>query len=88
MRTLYKKLDRFVYNKIKISRMIPSFLCYVPPSVEFLEPTTPPVFKPDCCPCDRLLGQASSMEDFENLLDVPLLKYVRPHFYFALLVFL
>src|SRR6218665_1733206 len=25
--------------------MIPSNLCYVPPSVDFLGPTTPPVFK-------------------------------------------
>ena len=26
--------------------MIPSILCYVPPSVELLRPTTSPVFKP------------------------------------------
>jgi len=40
MRTLSKsgdfsEIDRFVYNLIKISGMIPSILSYVPPSAEF-----------------------------------------------------
>jgi len=37
-----------VYNYIQIARIIPSTLCYVPPSVELFKTRThdPPVFKP------------------------------------------
>ena len=64
VRTLSKsgdsaEIERFVYNWIKIPGIIPSILCYVPSSVDFLGPTTPPcsqtrthdtpVFKPDWC---------------------------------------
>jgi len=54
----FSEIDRFSYNRINLSAIIPSIFCYVPPSAEYLGPAThtpvfksgstiTPVFKPD-----------------------------------------